>query len=126
MAANGEGQGRAGNTNPFIARDPMSARHAICEEIVLSRETAAAFFAPRLVTGAEGGGNDRADCPPSGALVEVDDHRRVIARPRCPCAPCRSTQAAFTRPATGSLARTRSIRIPRSWWKHARAVVPVG
>ena len=48
-------------------------------------------------------------------LVQVDDHRRVIARPvalaRVPVHPRRPHRSA-----TGALARIRSIRIPRSWW----------
>ncbi len=38
----------------------------------------------------------------------------------------RSTQAACTRPATAVLARTRSIRMPRSLVEHPGAVIPVG
>ena len=60
-------------------------------------------------------GGRRHDWPdvPVRRLVHVDDHRRVVAWP-VPLRACRSTHAARTRPATVSLARTRSIRIPRS------------
>ena len=48
-------------------------------------------------------------------LVEVDDHRRVVAGP-VPLRAWRSTHAASTRSAMSSLASTRSMRIPQSWW----------
>ena len=54
--------------------------------------------------------------------------RRSPARDRSAPVPLRafrSTQAARTRPATGSLASIRSIRMPRSWWNMPGPVVPV-
>ena len=73
------------------------------------------FFAPRLVTGARRRRHDRADVA-VGRLVEVDDHRRVVARALAlaglPVDPRRLHAA--RRPA--SPASTRSIRMPRSWW----------
>ena len=66
-------------------------------------------------TGADGGGTTGPDVAVR-RLVEVDDHRRVVARAPCPCAPGGRPRrpAPARRPAPP--ASTRSIRIPRSWW----------
>ena len=50
------------------------------------------FFAPRFVTGRGRRRHDRPDVAVR-RLVQVHDHRRVVARPACPCAPAgRSTR----------------------------------
>src|SRR5712691_2984832 len=68
--------------------------------------------APRLGANADGGGTT-GPISPSGA-----SSRSTITGAwslgKVPLRACRSTQAARTRLATGALARTRSMRIPRS------------
>ena len=70
------------------------------------------FLAPRLVTGADGGGTT-GPMSPSGASSRSTITGAWSLGP-FPLRACRSTQAALTRSATGAPASTRSIRIPRS------------
>ena len=70
------------------------------------------FFAPRFVTGAEGGGTT-GPMSPSGASSRSTITGAWSLGP-LPLRACRSTHAARTRPATVSPASTRSIRMPRS------------
>src|SRR5262249_41982573 len=72
------------------------------------------FAEPRLVLGADGGGTT-GPMSPSGAWSRSTITGAWSLGP-VPLRACRSTQAARTRPATGALASTRSIRMPRSWW----------
>src|SRR5213080_3195710 len=69
---------------------------------------------PRLAAGADGGGTT-GPMSPSGASSR-STMTGAWSLGAEPLRALRSTQAALTRLATGSLARTRSIRIPRSWW----------
>ena len=69
------------------------------------------FFAPRFGARSRGRGHDRADVAVR-RLVQIDDDA-AVAGP-VPLRACRSTQAARARPATGAVASTRSIRMPRS------------
>src|SRR6266508_3052285 len=64
--------------------------------------------------GADGGGTT-GPISPSGASSRSMMTGAWALRP-VPLRACRSTQAARTLPATGPVASTRSIRIPRSWW----------
>ena len=77
-------------------------------------EDCGSFLAPRLVTGAEGGGTT-GPMSPSGASSRSTITGAWSLGP-LPLRAWRSTHAACTRPATESPASTRSIRIPRSWW----------
>ena len=65
-------------------------------------------------TGADGGGTT-GPMSPSGASSRSTITGAWSLGP-LPLRAWRSTQAAWTRSATGALASTRSIRIPRSWW----------
>src|SRR5215467_2214342 len=69
---------------------------------------------PRLAAGADGGGTT-GPMSPSGALSRSTITGAWSLGP-VPLRAWRSTHAARTRPATGPLASTRSIRIPKSWW----------
>ena len=55
-------------------------------------------------------GQTHVTAPERAALAELQSLGPL------PLRACRSTQAACTRSATGALASTRSIRMPRSWW----------
>jgi DNA ligase D-like protein (predicted polymerase) len=72
------------------------------------------FLAPRLSTGADGGGTT-GPMSPSGASSRSTITGAWSLGP-LPLRAWRSTHAARTRSATGPPASTRSMRIPRSWW----------
>src|SRR5207253_9936706 len=72
------------------------------------------FFWPLPAAGADGGGTT-GPMSPSGATSRSTITGAWSLGP-LPLRACRSTHAARTRPDTGALASTRSIRMPRSWW----------
>ena len=69
---------------------------------------------PRPAGRADGGGTT-GPMSPSGASSRSTITGAWSLGP-LPLRASRSTHAARTRPASGSLASTRSIRMPRSWW----------
>ena len=82
------------------------------------------FFAPRFVTGADGGGTT-GPMSPSGASSRSTITGAWSLGP-LPLRAWRSTQAAFTRSATGSLGEHEVDPHAEVLVEHAGAVVPVG
>ena len=105
-------------TRPTTRRCRASRSACSRRAIATARKTdlgaCGSFFAPRLTTGRDGGGTT-GPMSPSGASSRSTITGAWSLGP-LPLRACRSTHAALTRSATGSLASTRSIRIPRSWW----------
>jgi len=100
----------------IVAGDPVAARvQAAWIDRQARKGKGPSDHAPVIVDLDEAPDGDIGPISPSGAVSRSTTTGAWSLGP-VPLRASRSIQAARTRPATGSAASTRSIRMPRSWW----------